>query len=217
MDGNRRWAKEKKLPTFMGHLAGLKQARKIVKHLRNIGVDIVTLYAFSTENWKRSEAEVNYLMKLFSVFVKSNMKQFNRDGGRLIVIGDLDPLPPFLKKLLIKAAEQTKLNTKFTLQVALNYGGRDEIVRAVKRIVAAAKPDDQINEKLLAKYLDTNGQADPDLIIRTSGEQRLSNFLLWQSAYSEMFFAPEYWPDFTTDKLNQIMTWYAGRQRRHGQ
>lgn len=219
LDGNRRWAKERHLPTFAGHFAGLKQAKRLVKHLKARGIKVVTLYGFSTENWKRDKKEVSYLMKLFAQFLKLNLKEFIQEGARMRFIGDPRILPKFLRQYIKESIEKTKMNTKFILQLALNYGGRDEIIRALEKYIEDnQKKLDPIkpNAAVFEKYLDTNGIPDPDLIIRTSGEQRLSNFLTWQSAYSELFFAPEYLPDFGVDQLDKVLDWFANRKRRFG-
>lgn len=219
LDGNRRWARMRHLPTFAGHIAGLKQAKKLVQHCKKRGIRVVTLYGFSTENWKRDAKEVSYLMKLFAQFLKVNIKEFIKEGAQLRLLGDPMDLPKSLRDYLKASMTQTKKNTQFIVQLALNYGGRDEIVRAFERYIAdknnlpLQKPI-AVND--FEKYLDTYGVPDPDLIIRTSGEQRISNFLIWQGAYSEIFFAPEFLPDFTPSKLDTVIAWYQDRSRRYG-
>jgi len=219
LDGNRRWARAHHLPTFAGHVAGLKQAKKLVQHLKKRGVRVVTLYGFSTENWKRDTKEVSYLMKLFAQFHKININEFIREGAQLRLLGDPMDLPQSLRDYLKTSITKTKTNTQFIVQLALNYGGRNEIIRAFEKYIARTKnrsDSKHIDTKDFEQYLDTHGVPDPDLIIRTSGEQRISNFLLWQSAYSEIFFAPEYLPDFTPSKLDTILAWYSERSRRYG-
>lgn len=219
LDGNRRWARAHHLPTFAGHVAGLKQAKKLVKHLKKRGIQVVTLYGFSTENWKRDTKEVSYLMKLFAQFLKLNISEFMREGAQLRLLGDPMDLPKSLRDYLKKSIAQTKKNTQFIVQLALNYGGRDEIIRALEKYIETRKNKTKhvrIESNDIEQYLDTHGVPDPDLIIRTSGEQRMSNFLLWQGAYSEIYFAPEYLPDFTPSKLDVILSWYSQRSRRYG-
>lgn len=219
LDGNRRWARARHLPTFAGHVAGLKQAKKLVQHLKQRGIQVVTLYGFSTENWKRDTKEVSYLMRLFAQFLKVNIKEFIKEGAQLRILGDPRDLPKSLREYLLLSIEKTKKNTQFIVQLALNYGGRDEILRALEKYIAhKQKGEDSkhIEIKDFEQYLDTHGVPDPDLIIRTSGEQRMSNFLIWQSAYSEIYFAPEYLPDFTPERLDEVIKWYQERSRRYG-
>lgn len=215
-DGNRRWAKRKNLPTFIGHTAGLKNIKKLVDHIKNKGIKVVTLYAFSTENWKRTKKEVSYLMKIFISFLKLNSSIIIKNNVKLTILGDLDRLPDKLKELLIHAQNITKNNNGFVLQIAINYGARDEIVRAIKKMSNKVNILKDITAEKFEQFLDTAGVPDPDLIIRTSGEQRLSNFLLWQSAYSEIYFAPEMLPDFNTNKLDAVLDWFNDRKRRIG-
>ena len=216
-DGNRRWAKRKKLPTFIGHTAGLKNIKKLVDHIKNKGIKVVTLYAFSTENWKRTREEVSYLMKIFISFLKLNSASIIKNNVKLTVLGDLERLPDKLKELLVHIQHITKNNNGFVLQIAVNYGARDEIVRAIKKMSNKVNILKDITSEKFEQFLDTAGVPDPDLIIRTSGEQRLSNFLLWQSAYSEIYFAPEMLPDFNTNKLDAVLDWFNDRKRRFGQ
>ena len=216
-DGNRRWAKRKKLPTFIGHTAGLKNIKKLVDHIKNKGIKVVTLYAFSTENWKRTREEVSYLMKIFISFLKLNSASIIKNNVKLTVLGDLERLPDKLKELLVHIQHITKNNNGFVLQIAVNYGARDEIVRAIKKMSNKVNILKDITSEKFEQFLDTAGVPDPDLIIRTSGGQRLSNFLLWQSAYSEIYFAPEMLPDFNTNKLDAVLDWFNDRKRRFGQ
>lgn len=216
-DGNRRWAKNKNLPTFMGHVAGLKNIKNLVDHIKKRGVKVVTLYSFSTENWKRTKDEVSYLMKLFLQFFRMNYMSIIKNNVKLVVLGDIDRLPTTLKKSLLNLQKKTKNNTGFTLQIAINYGARDEIIRAIHKMADKVKEIKNITSEKFEQFLDTAGVPDPDLIIRTSGEQRLSNFLLWQSAYSEIYFAPEYLPDFSTSKFDDVLDWFCDRKRRFGQ
>ena len=216
-DGNRRWAKSRKLPTFIGHTAGLKNIKKLVDHIKNKGIKVVTLYAFSTENWKRTKEEVSYLMKIFISFLKLNSSQIIKNNVKFIVLGDVDRLHIKLKDSLVKLQDTTKNNDGFTIQIAINYGARDEIVRAIRKISDKVHILKNLTSEKFEKFLDTAGVPDPDLVIRTSGEQRLSNFLLWQSAYSEIYFAPEMLPDFNINKLDSVLDWFNDRKRRFGQ
>lgn len=219
MDGNRRWARKKGLPLFEGHLKGLKVLERVGKWCKKKGVKILTLYAFSTENWKRSKEEVNYLMKLLALALNpshSYLKKLQKEKIRLLVIGEMEKLPKKLQKLIQKAEELTKENREEILILAINYGGRTEILEAVKKIIEKKIPAEKINEKIFEESLWTKKIPSPDLIIRTGGEQRLSNFLLWQSAYSELYFTKKFWPDFGEKDLEKAIKDYALRQRRFG-
>lgn len=213
LDGNRRWAKEQGLPAFSGHAAGLKRAKEIIDYAHRKGIKVITMYCFSIENWNRSEKEVNYLMQLFNSFITKNIDEFNEKGFRLIHLGRQEELPKTLAKNLQKAMDQTKNNDKMVVQLAINYTSRDEINRAVERLV---NNDLQITVENITDNLDTAGQPDPDLIIRTSGEQRLSGFLLWQAAYSEFYFSKVHWPAFTPAEFDNALAEYKERQRRFG-
>lgn len=224
MDGNGRWAKEKGLPRLAGHNAGMKAMKKIVDHSDKLGIKHLTVYAFSTENWKRSLAEVSGIFKLLVAYVKSDLKELVDNNVKVKVLGDYSSLPGDAVKSLEKTLQQTKDNTGLQFNIALNYGGRDEITRAVRSIgekIAAGEiaPSD-ITEDLISGELFTGfTQADvpdPELIIRTSGELRLSNFLLWQSAYSELVFPDVYWPDFTPEEYEKAIADYQSRERRFG-
>jgi undecaprenyl diphosphate synthase len=216
MDGNGRWAKERGLSRQAGHRAGTENIRRIIQAFGERGVEVLTLYAFSTENWSRPRREVTALMKLIPRVVEREVKELHKNGARLVHIGSLDPLDAGLRKKVEDAIELTKDNTRMTVALAFNYGGRTEIVEAVKRIVADGVPPERIDEALIASYLDTAGLPDPDLVIRTAGEVRVSNFLLWQSAYAEFYATPTYWPDFDEAEIDRALDAYAGRERRFG-
>ncbi|HEY8171527.1 MAG TPA: polyprenyl diphosphate synthase [Dehalococcoidia bacterium] len=216
MDGNGRWAKERGMSRQAGHRAGTENIRRIIQAFGERGVGVLTLYAFSTENWTRPRREVNALMRLIPRVVEREVKELHKNGARLLHIGSLEPLDPALRKKVEDAIELTKNNTRMTVALAFNYGGRTEIVDAVRRIVAAGVPPDRIDEALVAANLSTAGLPDPDLIIRTGGEVRVSNFLLWQSAYAEFYATPAYWPDFDESEIDRALLAYAQRQRRFG-
>lgn len=214
VDGNRRWAKEKGLPTFEGHRQGLKKMREVIKWCKQRGIKVLTLFVFSTENWKRSKIEVNYLMKLFKqAFSKKNIKEIDKEGIEIRVIGQREKLEKSLQKAIKNAEELTKSNKEMTLNFALNYGGRAEIVEAIKIIIKKKISLEKINEDVVSENLWTS---DLDLIIRTSMEQRISNFLIWQAAYSELYFCKKYWPAFTKKDLDKALKEYNRRQRRFG-
>jgi undecaprenyl diphosphate synthase len=220
MDGNGRWAKEKKLPRTMGHKAGVETIREIVKECNVLGIKYLTLYAFSTENWKRPSDEVNALMKLLIQYLRKEFKELNMNNVIINHIGDVSKLPSACENELIDAYNNTKNNTGLTLNLALNYGGRDEIVRAFKLMCDDIKSDklkeEYIDEAVISKYMYTADMPDPDLIIRPSGEQRLSNFLLWQCAYSEFWYSNIKWPDFRKEDLHKAIYDYQNRDRRFG-
>ena len=220
MDGNGRWAKQKNLPRSMGHKAGVETIRIILKEATRLGVKNLTLYAFSTENWARPKDEVGALMKLLVNYLNKELKECYENGVKMNVLGDVTKLPEECQKALKEAVETTKENTKINLNFALNYGGREEIVRAIKFINLDIKnniiKEEEINEELVEKYLYTKGIPDPDLIIRPSGEQRLSNFLLWQCAYSEFWYSDINWPDFKEIDLKRAIADYQNRDRRFG-
>lgn len=215
LDGNRRWAKEKGLPTLIGHTKGMHSIDRMLRYASEIGVKIVTVYAFSTENWNRSKGEVDYLMKLFSSWITKNLAEIKDTGIKIRHLGKTDKLPSNILKNLENATKETKNNSKLIFNLALNYGGRDEIVRAIKKINDAGKIND-ISEELISKNLDTEGLLDPDLIVRTSGEQRLSGFLLWQCSYSELYFPKVYWPDFDEKEFDKAVEEFNNRKRRYG-
>jgi len=216
MDGNGRWARERGLSRQAGHRAGTENIRRNIEHFAERGVPYLTLYAFSTENWKRSKREVEGLLRILGRVINREIGHLHENGIRLRHLGRLDALPPRLQKQVQDAIELTKNNTGMTVSVAFNYGGRAEIVHAVQQIVADGVPAAEIDEALICSYLDTAGVPDPDLIIRTGGEMRLSNFLLWQAAYAEFYATPTYWPDFGRDQIDEALRTYAARDRRFG-
>ena len=220
LDGNGRWAKANGKLRSQGHKAGADNVETINDALTEMGAKYLTVYAFSTENWKRTEDEVSYLMSLMKRYLIRNKKDAIARRTRIRVIGDKKRLDPELQALIQEVEEDTAHLDRFNLTFAINYGGRDEIVRAVRQIsedVRAGRLEPgSIDEKLFSSYLDTADLPDPDLLIRTSGEERISNFLPWQIAYSEMYFTPVYWPDFTIDELKKAILSYAGRERRFG-
>ncbi|WP_206682755.1 isoprenyl transferase [Chthonobacter albigriseus] len=220
MDGNGRWARSRGLPRFEGHRRGVQTLRDIVRHAGRIGIDYLTLYSFSSENWSRPAEEVRELMSLLKHFVRRDLAELAANNVRVRVIGERDDLAPDIRALLEEAETKTTRNTGLTLVVAFNYGARNEIARAVRRVaadVAAGRlPAESVTEDAISQRLDTAGIPDPDLILRTSGEQRLSNFLLWQAAYSEFVFVPAYWPDFTADEFDRAIDEFLGRERRFG-
>jgi undecaprenyl diphosphate synthase len=216
MDGNGRWARARGRPRLSGHRAGTENLRRVIERFADYGVSHLTLYAFSTENWNRPKREVIGLMTILSHYLKREIAQLHSKGIRLLHIGDLEALDPRLQRQVLDAIEMTKDNRLMSLTIAFNYGGRAEIVDAVRRIVAAGIPSDQIDEPLIRTYLSTASQPDPDLVIRTAGEMRISNFLLWQSAYAEFCTTPVYWPDFDIDEIDEALITYSQRKRRFG-
>jgi undecaprenyl diphosphate synthase len=216
MDGNGRWAKKRKLPRLAGHKAGTNNIHRIIKCLADHGVKYVTLYVFSTENWSRPSQEVHGLMRLIEESVDKEVQSLHADGIRLLHIGRSDGVSQRLQKKVRQAIELTKNNKNLTVCIAFNYGGRSEIVHAVKHIVQDDINPDEIDEALVSKYLYTADLPDPDLIIRTGGEMRISNFLLWQAAYSEYYITPTLWPDFGSDDVEQALADFSDRERRFG-
>jgi len=216
-DGNRRWAKKKGFPTLVGHKKGFDKTVDIVVHAQKVGVKVITFYAFSTENWNRAKEEVDYLMDLFMSFFEKYMQKFHKMGVCLRHLGDMSRLPKKCAEKLQNGIEMTKNNEGLIVQLALNYGGRDEIVRAVQKIVDQKIKSEDITEKTINENLDTANIPDPDLIIRTSGEQRLSGFMIWQSAYSELYFSKKLWPEFTISEFDKILAEYSERERRFGE
>ena len=224
MDGNGRWAKERGLPRLAGHNAGMKAMKKIVDHSDKLGIKYLTVYAFSTENWKRSIAEVSGIFKLLVKYVDSDLRELVTNNVKVKVLGDYTSLPNDAVKSLERTLEETENNTGLQFNIALNYGGRDEIKNAVKAISEKVSEDllspDDITDDIISSYLWTGsfyaGVPDPELIIRTSGELRLSNFLLWQSAYSELVFPDVLWPDFTPKEYEKAIADYQSRERRFG-
>jgi len=220
MDGNGRWATKKGLPRTAGHKKGAEVVIDISKAAKEAGVKYLTLYAFSTENWKRPKDEVDTLMDLLRQYLSKNFEELNKYDIRICFIGEREMLASDILEKMRELEEKTKNNSSATLQIALSYGSRAEITAAVKKIAQKIKDGDMsvesIDEKTISDMLYTKGIPDPDILIRTSGEQRLSNYLLWQLAYSEFFFTPTYWPDFTKEELNEIIKTYQSRERRYG-
>jgi undecaprenyl diphosphate synthase len=216
MDGNGRWAKQRGRPRLYGHRAGTENIRRVIERFADYGVRYLTLFAFSTENWDRPRYEVRGLMTLLSRFLKRETDHLHQNGIRLLHFGDLSPLSAKLQRQVRDAIELTSRNDRMTLAIAFNYGGRAEIVDAVKRIVAEGVPCDEIDEESFSSRLLTSDLPDPDLIIRTAGEMRLSNFLLWQGAYAEFCFLPVYWPDFDIQHIDEALLSFSGRTRRFG-
>ncbi len=216
MDGNGRWAQQRGLSRSEGHRAGAENIGKITEAAIKYGIEYLTLYAFSTENWKRPAAEVDFLMHLIPVFCKTRLKPMLQNGVRLRTIGRTDDLPFFARKALLKAIDDTKNNTKLTLNLALSYGGRAEIVDAVNRLLADPERPQKIDEAAFGRYLYAPDIPDPDLMIRTSGEMRLSNFLLWELSYSELYVSPVHWPAFDEAELKKALDSFGSRDRRFG-
>ncbi len=216
MDGNGRWAKARGLPRVAGHRAGTKNLRRVIRAAANAGIKHLTFYAFSTENWNRPEEEISGLMGLLGEFIETETPELHKEGARLLHIGHLEHLEPQLRKKIENAIELTKNNTRIDVILAFSYGGRDEILTAVKKIVSEGIPVDEITQNTLSDHMFTAGIPDPDLIIRTSGEQRTSNFLTWQSVYSEWAFPQVFWPDFDEATLSEILEDFSTRDRRFG-
>lgn len=216
MDGNGRWASSRGLPRLAGHRAGTENLRTIIEATVEFGIEYLTIYAFSTENWKRPAQEVQGLMRIFRNMLDRELQNLHENGVQLRHLGRLERIEPELQQRVKDAIQLTKDNTRLVLNVAFNYGGRDEIIRAVRDIVQENLQPDQIDQDLFSQYLYTADSPDPDLIIRTSGEYRCSNFLLWQGAYSEWYFTPTLWPDFDREELLKALVDYSNRDRRFG-
>ncbi|ESY72959.1 MULTISPECIES: isoprenyl transferase [unclassified Mesorhizobium] len=220
MDGNGRWAKARGMPRLAGHRAGVEALRKTVRAAPGLGISYLTVYAFSSENWSRPKSEVSDLMGLLKMFIRRDLAELHQSGVRIRIIGDRAGLQPDIRGLLDEAESLTSANESLTLVIAFNYGGRDEIVRTARKLASAVArgelESDAISAESFAGALDTHGIPDPELVIRTSGELRLSNFLLWQAAYSELVFLPCYWPDFSREHLAEALREFAGRERRFG-
>jgi undecaprenyl diphosphate synthase len=216
MDGNGRWAKKRRLPRLAGHKAGGDNIRPVVKIFADYGVKYLTLYMFSTENWNRPRIEVAGLLSLLAKKIDQETQAFHQENIRLVHLGRLDRMSQKLREKVQAAVELTKNNTGLTLCLAFDYGGRDEIVQAARRIASAGISSDNIDESVFARYLYSTDIPDPDLVIRTGGESRLSNFLLWQAAYSELYFTPVLWPDFGLKDVEEALSEYKLRQRRFG-
>ncbi len=220
MDGNRRWAKEKGIEVKLGHKAGAENLEKLAYFANDLGLKYLTVYAFSTENWKRTKEEVGALMLLLRAYIDKLLKRTTSDNIRIKVLGDIEKIDEGLRNDILKIVESTKNNTGLTLNIAFNYGGRDEITKAVKKIASKVASNElnmqDINEQLISDNLYTEGEPDPDLVIRTGGELRVSNFLLWQIAYAEFLFVQKYWPDFSEDDLVDAIVTFQNRNRKFG-
>ncbi|MDH5477968.1 MAG: isoprenyl transferase [Nitrospinota bacterium] len=220
MDGNGRWAKKQGLPRIEGHRVGVNVVDKVVAHCRSMGIKALTLYSFSSENWKRPKTEVGALMNILKAYVKKELSRMLKENIRFNAIGALENLPDFALDAVREAMESTKNNDGMTLTLALSYGSREEITTAVRRIAQEVREDrlspTDIDETLISRYLGTSDLPDPDLLIRTSGELRISNFLLWQIAYTELYFTDKLWPQFTTDDVDEAIRSYQSRERRFG-
>lgn len=217
MDGNRRWAKEHGIPTLLGHKKGFNAIEKIIKYAGERGISFVTFWAFSTENWNRSEREVSYLISFFrTVFKGKLVARVLKEGGKIVILGDITLFPEDLQKMMKDIVEKSKKNTKITINIGLNYGGREEILSAVKKILTEKRQVSEITQEFFSKYIYTKNIPDPDLIVRTGGEKRLSGFLTWQSIYSELYFTDCYWPDFDEKEFGVALEEYKNRERRFG-
>ncbi len=216
MDGNGRWARARNLPRLAGHRAGTENLRRVIRACVEFGVRYLTIYAFSTENWARPKEEVEGLMEIMEEFIDKELDELDAEGVQIRHLGRLDGIRPSLKAKIKASVERTQNNHRLVLNVAFNYGGRDEIVQAVRKIVREGIPPEQITEETIANHLYTAGMPDPDLVIRTSGEIRTSNFLLWQAAYAEWYFTPVFWPDFGREHLLEAIADYNRRERRFG-
>jgi undecaprenyl diphosphate synthase len=220
MDGNRRWADNRHIPRLKGHQEGVKSLKRLVRHVGALGLKYMTVYAFSSENWQRSSEEVNYLFELFGRVLADEFAELSGNHVRLSFIGQLESVPPKLKASMERAMHDSRGNTGLSLQVAINYGSRLEIVNAVQKIARLVQEGklspEQVDENLISSQLYTGGMPDPELLIRTGGEQRLSNYLLWQSAYTEIFVTPTLWPEFTPECFDQAIEEFSRRHRRWG-
>jgi len=216
MDGNGRWAQKRRLPRIAGHREGIKRAKEIIKVASGLGIEVLTLFAFSAENWQRPKREIDMLMSSLDYFLKNNIKELMKGNICLKFIGREDPLPAKVLDRIKKTAEETNKNSGLRLCLALNYGSRQEIVDAVKKIIDSGTRPEEIDENNFSRFLYTDGLPDPDLLIRTSGEQRISNFLLWQVSYTELYFAKKNWPDFTEEEFKKAIREYQRRERRFG-
>lgn len=216
MDGNGRWARKRGLPRIAGHRAGAENLRRIINACVEFGIEVLTIYAFSTENWGRPESEVRGLMRIFARVLDQELDELHRQGVCLHHLGDLTGVAPNLQQKVHRALELTKDNSRLILNVAFNYGGRAEILHAVRQMLADGISPDSLTESLFSSYLFTRGLPDPDLVIRTSGELRISNFLIWQAAYAEYYATPAYWPDFDREELYEAIVAFNERERRFG-
>ncbi len=216
MDGNGRWALSRGLPRMAGHKAGTENLRRVIRATVEFGIKYLTIYAFSTENWGRPPEEVRGLLNILEDVIDRELNELNEEGVQLHHLGRLEKLAPSLQEKVLDAVELTKHNDRLILNIAWNYGGRAEIVQAIQRIIQDGIAADKVTDDLVSQYLYTAGVPDPDLIIRTSGELRVSNFLIWQSAYSEWYITPTYWPDFDKEEFRRALAVYARRDRRYG-
>jgi undecaprenyl diphosphate synthase len=216
MDGNGRWALQRGLPRLAGHKAGTENLRRVIRASVEFGIKYLTIYAFSTENWGRPPEEVKGLMYILEDVIDRELNELHKEGVQLRHIGRLERLAPSLQEKVLEAIEVTKNNERLILNIAFNYGGRDEIVQAIQRMMKDGVPPEKVTDELVSQYLYTAGVPDPDLIIRTSGELRVSNFLIWQAAYSEWYITPTYWPDFDKEEYRQALESFAQRDRRYG-
>lgn len=217
MDGNGRWAQERGLPRLSGHRAGTENLREVIEACAEFGIDYLTIYAFSTENWKRPSEEIQGLMRIFKTMLDRELMNLHKNGVQLRHLGKLDRIDKELQKKVKEAIQLTEDNKTLILNVAFNYGGRDEILQAVKHLLIDGLEPDELNDEIFKNYLYTADSPDPDLIIRTSGEYRCSNFLIWQGAYSEWYFTKTYWPDFNREELHKALVAYNDRDRRYGE
>lgn len=216
-DGNRRWAEKHGLEPIEGHKRGLETALKVVRGSKNLGVSVLTLWGFSTENWQRNGREVGYLMRIYTLFFKKHLKELVKEGVKFNWVGRRDRVPKQLKEVLLNLERSTSKNRQYILNICIDYGGHDEIVRAVKKVLKKGVKPSQITEELISRNLDTAGMPDPDLLIRTSGEKRTSGIMPWQTSYTELFFSKLFFPDFSVVELKRALADYSNRQRRYGQ
>jgi undecaprenyl diphosphate synthase len=216
MDGNGRWALSRGLPRMAGHKAGTENLRRVIRATAEFGIKYLTIYAFSTENWGRPPEEVRGLLTILEDVIDRELNELHKEGVQLRHLGRLEQLSPMLQEKVLDAVELTKNNDRLILNIAWNYGGRDEIVQAIQRMMKDGVASDKVTDELVSQYLYTAGVPDPDLIIRTSGELRISNFLIWQSAYSEWYVTPTYWPDFDKEEFRRALETYGQRDRRYG-
>lgn len=216
MDGNGRWATQRGLPRTAGHRAGTENIRRVIERFADHGVQYLTLYAFSTENWQRPPREVQYLMRLLGRFIRRELENLHRNGVQLRHLGHIEDLPGWLQRHVTNAVELTRENQRLTLNLCFSYGGRDDIVVAVRRLIAAGVSPDEVDEARLSAELYTAGSPDPDLLIRTGGDHRISNFLLWQAAYAELYFTDTFWPDFGREDIDIALAEYGRRKRKFG-
>ena len=216
MDGNRRWAKKHNLPSAAGHKKGVDSLREITRACDDLGIKYLTVYAFSTENWNRKQDEVDFLMDLVAITLKNDLAEMHKEGVKISFIGDMSRFSDKLQKVINNSIEKTKFNKGVNLQIALNYGSRDEITNAVKQIVNLGYSAEEITPQIISENLYTSNIPDPDLLIRTGGEKRISNYLLWQIAYSEFYVTQKFWPEFDKEALSEAILEFKNRQRRFG-